>query len=348
MRERVASLLSRSGALGGLMRLKRFAPIPNLAIVTYHHIDEGEAGAFDPEVADATPAQFRRQLEALVRHGTPITMAQLVAALDGAPLPPNPVMVTFDDGYRSCHDVALPILQRVGVPATFFVSTSFVTERRLYWWERIAVLLAHATRDTASLPYPSLRAMDRRDPALRGQLVAMIKNTPHLDVDRFLGDLCTGFGVEWSVAIEARFADQLIMSWDQIRALAAAGMAVESHGRRHRVLQTLDEIELADELRGSRAELEAQLRRPVHAIAYPVGRSIARWQHIRAQIAAAGYRVGFSNASGGNRVWPGRLRRVRPVDRYDVHRLSTDRAMSDAMFLTQVAVPQLGYLGKHD
>jgi peptidoglycan/xylan/chitin deacetylase (PgdA/CDA1 family) len=349
MREHVAKLLQRAGALGGLMRLKRFAPVPNLSIVTYHHIDETRPDApFDPEVADASPAQFRRQLESLVRYCTPITIGELIRAVDGEALPPNPVMVTFDDGYRTCHDVALPILKSVGVPATFFVSTSFVSERRLYWWERIAIIVARGTRDRARVPYPALRDLERRDPKLRAQLVAMIKNTPNLDIDRFLDELSTGFGVEWSREREARYADELIMSWDQVRALEAAGMDVESHGRRHRVLQTLDDRELTDELTGSKVELEAQLGRPIRAVAYPVGRSVARWDHIRAAIAAAGYKLGFSNASGGNRLWPGPLRSMLPVDPYDVHRLSTDKSMSDAMFLTQVAVPQFGYVGKHD
>src|SRR6187431_3322447 len=138
MRERVAGLLHKAGILGAAMQLRRLVPMPALGIITYHHIDDHEPGyAFDPNVADATRAQFRRQIELLARHGTPISIDDLLRALEGGPLPKNPVMVTFDDGYRSCHDVALPILRAVGVRATFFIATSFVTERRLYWWERI-------------------------------------------------------------------------------------------------------------------------------------------------------------------------------------------------------------------
>jgi hypothetical protein len=35
------------------------------------------------------------------------------------------------------------------------------------------------------------------------------------------------------------------------------------------------------------------------------------------------------------------------TDRFDISRLSTDRAMSDAMWLAQIAVPQLAYIGRH-
>ena len=113
-------------ARGGDAAAALTRPLPNLlSIVTYHHVaDHDPAYPYDPDVADATPAQFRRQMETLARYGTPIGDRRADRArVDGAPLPKNPVMVTFDDGYRSCHDVALPILRAVGIRATFFVAT---------------------------------------------------------------------------------------------------------------------------------------------------------------------------------------------------------------------------------
>jgi peptidoglycan/xylan/chitin deacetylase (PgdA/CDA1 family) len=349
MRERVAELLHRAGALGAMMGLRRLTPVPTLSIVTYHHVAPEDASyPYDPSIADATPEQFRRQLELLARYCTPIGIEELVRAIDGAPLPKNPVMVTFDDGYRSCHDVALPILRAVGVKATFFISTSFITERRLYWWERIALLVGRAKHQRASITYPEPLELDRRDAGLHARLTALVKNTPALDVDRFLDELCGSFGVEWNREIEADSANRLIMTWDQIRALARAGMDVESHGRRHRVLQTLDNAELTDELSASRTELESQIKRPVRALAYPVGRRIVRESRIRRAITAAGYRVGLSNSSGATRVSPMSLRKVLPLDPFDIHRLATDRRFSDAMFLTQIAVPPFAYIGSHN
>ena len=143
-------------------------PLPQVRILTYHHVAEhDDAYPYDPDVADATPAQFRRQMEMLARYGTPIGIDDLLRAVEGDPLPKNPVMVTFDDGYRSCHDVALPILRAVGLRATFFVSTSFVSERRLYWWEKLALALerarkAHGTIQLSRTRRTSSRATRRR------------------------------------------------------------------------------------------------------------------------------------------------------------------------------------------
>jgi len=342
------------------MELRRRSPVPVLSIVTYHHIAEDDpAYPYDRGVADATPAQFRRQIEWLARHGTVVGIDEVIRALDGEPLPKNAVMITFDDGYRSCRDVALPILQDVGVRATFFVATSFIAERRLYWWERIALLLGQSRRDRAQIRYPRAIEFERADPMASHTLTALVKDTHGLDLERFLTELGVALDVEWSHELETQYADGLIMTWDDVRALCRAGMDVESHGRRHRVLQTLDPGDLADDLAGSRRDLEAQIGRPVRAIAYPVGRRITDTPHIRAALVAAGYRLGLTNHSGVNRWWPERLRRIAPrvpwgggdsfapVDPFDIRRLATDRAMSDAMFLTQVAVPQLAYVSTH-
>ncbi|HEX2686835.1 MAG TPA: polysaccharide deacetylase family protein [Kofleriaceae bacterium] len=269
-------------------------------------------------------------------------MTDLLRGLGGAALPSNPMMITFDDGYRSCHDVVLPILQALGIPATFFVATSFVTERRLFWWERIALALHTARTPRARLTYPWPIEIDVRDPAARRRLNDLIKNTRSLDIERFLEELCDALGVEWSQAIETEHANRLIMTWDQVRALERAGMTIESHTRHHRVLETLDDDALYDELVGSRSDFERELGHPVQAIAYPVGRRIQN-PRIRTAVAGAGYQVGFANCDGINPLWPVALRDALAFDPLDLRRVSTCRAMTDAMFLTQLAVPALGY-----
>ncbi len=346
VRERLASVLHGTGTLHAVMKLRKVAPIPStLSILTYHHIAENVPNyPYDPGVADATPAQFRRQMELVAKYATPVTIADVVRALDGAPLPKNPVMVTFDDGYKSCLETAAPILNSVGLPAVFFVATSFVNDRLLYWWERIALVLSSTKRQTASIAYPHPLDLDIRDPDTLRNLAALVKDTRGLELERFLTGLAEAFGVEWDAERERGHANNLVMTWDQVRELAKQGMDIESHSRRHRVLQTLDPQALDDELAGSRRELEAQLGRPVQAIAYPVGRRISHLAPIRQAVEAAGYKVGFTNMSGASRIWPGKLGKMIPTDRFDVARFATDRTMSDAMFLTQIAVPRIAYI----
>jgi peptidoglycan/xylan/chitin deacetylase (PgdA/CDA1 family) len=337
---RIAAALHKAGALDAVLKARATIRTPLLSVLTYHHVQDPRPGyPFDPDVADATPAQFKRQLETLARHFNVIGIEELIAGLDGTPLPPNPAMITFDDGYRSCLDVALPILREVGVRAVFFVASHFVAERRLYWWERIAYTVASRGRDRITLTYPQRIELDLTTTDAAAVLIKTVKNTTGLDLPRFLDELTQASGAPWDPALERRLTDELIMTWDHVRALADAGMDVESHSRSHRVLQTLNRTELDAELSGSRADLEAQLGRPVRAIAYPVGRTISGRPEVRQAVLRAGYRLGFSNASGSSLIWAA-------TDRYDLKRWAMDREMSDAMFLGQVAVPQLGHRSK--
>lgn len=350
MRERVAGFLHRIGALRGVLKLRELAPVPTVCILTYHHVsDHDPAYPYDPDVADATPAQFRWQMETIARYCTPIGIDELLRALDGAPLPKNPVMVTFDDGYLSCHEVALPILRAVGVRATFFIATNYITDRRLYWWERVALLVAQGTK-RGTVTYPHQFEVAPKDAATRARINNMIKDEKQLDLERFLDEVAAALGVTWNREIESEYAARMIMTWDHVRALSRAGNDIESHSRSHRVLQTLDDADLESEIAGSRADLEAQLGRPVRAIAYPVGRRLGSGtERIREHIARAGYRIGLSNASGVNRIWPKSLRFMSSVDLFDLRRLALDREMSDALFLTQIAMPRFAYIShNHD
>ncbi|MFI9354301.1 polysaccharide deacetylase family protein [Streptomyces lydicus] len=95
-------------------------------ILMYHAITVAPT----PAVRDlsVTPAAFEEQLAVLADGGfTPLTTTALATAWrGGGPLPPRPVLITFDDGYDGVYRHALPALARHGFPATLFVSTGWL------------------------------------------------------------------------------------------------------------------------------------------------------------------------------------------------------------------------------
>ncbi len=72
--------------------------------------------------------EFRWQMQYLKDHGiTPISMKQLKDYwFDGKPLPARPVLLTFDDGFRSLYDVMFPVLQKFKYPGVLFLYTDFL------------------------------------------------------------------------------------------------------------------------------------------------------------------------------------------------------------------------------
>jgi peptidoglycan/xylan/chitin deacetylase (PgdA/CDA1 family) len=96
-------------------------------MLMYHKVAEPPAASRHPQLHVA-PAQFERQLALLRAMGrTAVPLSRYAAYRRGeAALPPRPVVITFDDGYRDNHHAALPILQRFGYTATVFLVSRLV------------------------------------------------------------------------------------------------------------------------------------------------------------------------------------------------------------------------------
>ncbi|WP_164827726.1 polysaccharide deacetylase family protein [Paenibacillus ehimensis] len=91
-------------------------------VLLYHDVQEPDAAGM-PRLLTVTPNQFDAHLKALKDHGYQIIgMEDYVRfARQEKPVPPNAVVLTFDDGYESFYTRAYPILQKHSVPASNFV-----------------------------------------------------------------------------------------------------------------------------------------------------------------------------------------------------------------------------------
>ena len=137
-----------------------------LPILMYHYISEL------PPDADkirrgltVTPATFEAHLKYLKEAGyETISLHQLMLHLTrGEPLPPKPIILTFDDGYRDVYENAFPLLTRYGFKGTFFLITNFIDEGRpLYLtWEQVKEMAAAGHEIGAhSRDHPDLRGRD--------------------------------------------------------------------------------------------------------------------------------------------------------------------------------------------
>ncbi len=100
-----------------------------LPILMYHKIDRlpPPPGACHPRNY-VLPEQFEAQLVALRRWGyQTISFGDWLAYRRGAgALPRRPIILTFDDGYRSTYEIAWPLLQRHGSTATVFLVSDLI------------------------------------------------------------------------------------------------------------------------------------------------------------------------------------------------------------------------------
>jgi peptidoglycan/xylan/chitin deacetylase (PgdA/CDA1 family) len=341
-RERFARVVDRLGLFNLVLvaRERSLLPAKRVALMTFHRVARPEGALGDPEVIDTSPERLDEIVGFLARRFTFIDTGDLQAFRAGIPLPRSPALLSFDDGYRDNFDNAFPVLRRHGAKAVFFIASSFTSERKLYWWERIGLCVKRAAVPSVRLTYPQALELPLGSEEARRQarrvILRVVKDHGGLDLPRFLDEVAAGCGLRWDPAEERRLADELLMTWDHIRELKAAGMDIQSHSHAHRVAHTMAPAELEQDLRTSRAIIESEVGGEVRALAYPTGRGVAADPERRRAVEAAGFSIAFTNEGGI-------LSRGRPVDWLNVPRLTTSLDMSDSFLRGCLAFGELAY-----
>jgi peptidoglycan/xylan/chitin deacetylase (PgdA/CDA1 family) len=117
---------------GIYIALNYFHGVP---VLNYHQIND-----IDHNPLTLSASEFEAQIKYLSKEGyTAITPDQLADYLEsGTELPPKPILITFDDGYKDNYQVAYPILQKYSFTATIFVISDFAnTYDRYLTWDQI-------------------------------------------------------------------------------------------------------------------------------------------------------------------------------------------------------------------
>lgn len=154
----VAASLALAACLGtGAGRAGAAQPAVQVPVLMYHHIGEPVGHASDNQYY-VTPAAFEAQMAYLATSGfTSISLEQVLGALQGAaPLPAQPVVITFDDGNQDNYDLALPVLAKYHLTATFLIATGWVGKPGRLTWDEIAAMRQAGMRfgaHTVSHPY---------------------------------------------------------------------------------------------------------------------------------------------------------------------------------------------------
>jgi peptidoglycan/xylan/chitin deacetylase (PgdA/CDA1 family) len=317
VRAKAGGALDRLGVLDRLFWLRARIGRRRLAVVTYHRVGRPDAaGELDPGLFEVEPAELAAQLDVLRDNGTVVSITDVRRFARGGRLPPNPVLVTFDDGYAEGCSEALPILRRAGVPATFFIPTAFPDAGRLFWWDRVWLTMRRCCRERVELAYP--RALSLRpagSPADAARLVSQaIKRTPSIDLARLWEALEEATGVTIGAAEERSIARRTILGWPKVRALRDAGMDVQSHSHAHLVLNTLTPEAAHRDLARSAEVLREVVGGEIFAVAYPVGYALEG--PLRRAPRDAGFDLGFTNGTG--------LCTLSGFDPLDIPRLSMD------------------------
>lgn len=235
-----------------------------LSILIYHRVLPKP----DPLWPDAIDvATFDAQLAALSQCFTVIPLHEALSRLQAGTLPARAACITFDDGYADNLHQALPILQRHGLHATFFIASDYLDGGRMFNDTVIETLRQAAPGcydlTDMGLSRYELNGVPSRLAAI-GEILSRVKYLGRLR-EREVTKLIDRFRV-------GHLPRNLMLTSEQLRAMHRVGMEIGGHTASHPMLAQLAEAEAEAEIQRGRARLEQLLNAEVRLFAYPNGR----------------------------------------------------------------------------
>ena len=283
----------------------------NAQILIYHRVnDDG-----DPYFGGIPVADFDRQMAYVSSRFHVMPLSSLVAALREGTLPGNALAVTLDDGYRDNYTHAFPILQRYSIPATIFLTTSAIGSDRQLWHDDVFSAFRNTTQP-ALMPLGAER--------IQGSLASVADRVRVQQ--RFLAYIRTlDETMRAQAVLELRDAlrvgpppptPNLMLSWDEIRAMSRGGIRFGSHTATHPILSRVDRERARRELQESKQAIEGQLGSRVDGFAYPNGTRADFLPETKELLREAGYDYAVTTIPGTNEPGgdPYELRRATPWD----------------------------------
>jgi len=245
----------------------RFCPRAAV-ILSYHSVVE------EPQCTDhilgisRARASFEDHMQTLARRFSPVTVRDVADfASSGRKLPPRAVAVTFDDGFADNCEVALPILDRYGIPATFYIMVDGVANGRLPWYCRLRYAI-NTTKKREWVDSNANRAYGLISPPERKAALTAVWEIGA----RLTGNIQQQFigAVEQSLEIEPVSAPHgFMMTWDQVRSLKKAGHTIGGHTVSHPNLAQVSEREAQLEITECKKKLEMEIGEPIEHFSYP-------------------------------------------------------------------------------
>ena len=277
----------------GIDRVFRSSSVP--VVLAYHRVVEDfvSTSAISSPSMLVSLQMLEKHLDWIGRRYRFVDLDELGARLESGDSSGSVAALTFDDGYRDFYQLALPMLQRKGIPAAIFVVTDYIGTSRVPIHDKLYLLLKRRRRALPQFaempglshmePYTALRAMLELLPLNVVQSIA-----DALEAEEPLPEGCT-----------TPFHS---LSWEELERVHRAGITVGSHTRTHVLMPNETRSRVMEEAAGSREILQQRLGgAPVRHFAYPSG--VFDSVSLRA-VAAAGYRFAYATTPRRNAAHP--------------------------------------------
>jgi peptidoglycan/xylan/chitin deacetylase (PgdA/CDA1 family) len=274
-----------------LNRLSPSGPLGRLTVVIFHRVLARRDDVFPEEMYSES---FEQRIRWLKRWFNVLPMSQAIHALREGNLPERAALVTFDDGYADNYEIATPILQRNDCPATVFVAAGFLDGGRM-WNDTVIEALRRSPLQRIDLRDIGLDVYPLSTPLQRSVAIAAVLN----GLKYLLSAERMSAAQKLAETSKASLPNDLMLTSEQLKRMARAGITIGAHTMTHPILTRLDVREARQEIASGREVLRNLTQQPVEFFAYPNGRPGQDYstQHVQL-VRDLGFEAAFSTAWG--------------------------------------------------
>jgi peptidoglycan/xylan/chitin deacetylase (PgdA/CDA1 family) len=298
----------------------------SLRSILFHEISDTESPFTKGLGVTVSRKQFEAALKFVAKHYTPVSLQDVILESDCKPLPPRPVLLTFDDAYASVSEFAAPLCEELGVPAVFFVNASCLNNQQLAL-ENLLCYVANVRG--LDIVNTAIQTVDGAGNLAVGSLLEVFSRflpaTSLRGRQAFRSALVRLAAIDESaLAAEAN----LYLKSEQLRALANFNFEIGNHTYSHANCRTLASADFAGEIDRNKAVLEEVSGTNVRSFSVPYGSSVDLTHELGEHLRSAGYKAVF--------LAEGRANSSR------IHNLTLDRvsvkASTDAAFFSEIEI----------
>lgn len=281
-----------------------------LTVCNFHYIRDHFDAPF-PSIFGVTPHQFESQLGELRKMGEFISQKKLIEEADvllNSDL--NYILVTFDDGLKEQFEVAKPILDRLNIPAVYYVNSLNFIEREVSLVHKIHLLRSiispkdflKAIQDFFQNESVALTEAEIKKAEIHYNYddseSACLKYFLNFKLDKqSLSDLInTLFSKNFDTE---KVVKELYMSEEQLFDLSGLNM-LGNHTHSHHALGLLPDDEIVDEIAKTKAFIDNFGHKQEYSISYPYGSAEACQSPVPEIASRFGYTIGFTMERGSN------------------------------------------------
>lgn len=293
-----------------------------VSILMYHGIISEPLKIADPCMIDV--ADFRAQMQHLKKHFDVVSLSEAHRKIRENSIDRRTAVITFDDGYQNNHDLALPVLEELQLPATIYLATKYVGTSSSIWTARLQHAFAETRKRsvtwrgqsyalaTAELATESMQAIK-----------AELKSSPNAELMKLVDQLCAELGVSDSqnlpIGSPYRMLDLASIKRLQDSRLIDLG----AHTHCHFILSQIGNDMQEEEVRMSKSQVESLTSTPCTSFAYPNGQTTDYTSDTVSIVRKCGFETAVTTVNG---------RCDAQSERLEMPRLSVDGASSLSQF----------------